>query len=96
MNTPDPGLGYQINRQRFPHPDSGTARRPPTFTEMGGDAEAMKRPVPFVLVLSVGILGMGGLVLSVALYFWAGLLFAILIGLVACALIGGAFSARRR
>jgi hypothetical protein len=93
---PDLGAGYQINRQPLGHPDSGATRRPPTMSEMGGDPGAVDRPVRPALVLLVGALGAGGLVSSVLLYFWAGLLVAVLVGLVACALIGAAGAARRR
>jgi hypothetical protein len=44
----------------------------------------------------VWVLGLGTLVLSVALYFWAGLFVAFLVGLVACALIVAAASGTMR
>jgi hypothetical protein len=93
---PDIGTGHQINRQSLGHPDSGVTRRPPTMSELGGDPAAADRPVHPVLVLLVGALGAGGLVVSVLLYFSAGLFVAVLVGLVACALIGAATAARRR
>jgi hypothetical protein len=95
MNTPDPGVGYQINRQGLGHPDSGSARQPPSLTEMGGDPRTVDRPVHPMLALVVGLLGLGGLVLSVFVYLWAGLFVAFLVGLVACALVGAAIAARR-
>jgi hypothetical protein len=96
MSNLDPGTGYQINRQALGHPDSPSVRQPPTLSEMGGDPAAVDRRIHPVLVLLVWVLGLGGLVLSVALYFWAGLFVAFLVGLVAFALIGAAVSASRR
>lgn len=91
---PDPnlGLGYQINRQRFGHPDSTETRTPPTFGEMGGDPTAQRRPAHPAMVFLVWVLGLGGLVLSAALYFWAGFVLAFLVCVVACALIVAAVS----
>jgi hypothetical protein len=91
---PDPnlGLGYQVNRQRFGHPDSTEMRTPPEFGEMGGDPQAQRRPAHPSLVFLVWVLGLGGLLLSAALYFWSGLLVAFLVGLLASALIAAAVS----
>jgi hypothetical protein len=93
----DPNLGtdYQVNRQRLGHPDSAEARKPPTFAELGGDPAAQRRSVHPALALLVWVLGLGALALSVALYFWAGLVLSFLVGIVACVLIGAAISATR-
>ena len=99
MDGPDPGIGtgYQINRQLHGHPDSPEAsRKAMRFSEMGGDPHAAGRSVHPALVVVTGTIGLGVLVLSIFLYFWAGLFVSILIGLVACALIGATVAGIKR